>query len=79
MQSFLQTLDRKVKFGSVASVIVFIVSYLLVRFVLHRQLTTEEQGFILGIVPIAVGWVTAYMTKHDPKLLSELDNIGKLL
>jgi intracellular septation protein A len=63
--NFIQSLDRKVRYGSAASIVVFVVTYVLVNYVLHRQLSTEEQSLVVGLVPLVVGWVTAWFTSHD--------------
>lgn len=66
---------RKVAYGSLSGGVILVVSYLLVHFVFHKQLTAEEQVLIVGIVPFVVGWFVAYMTKHDPKLLAEIETV----
>jgi uncharacterized membrane protein len=70
---------NKVTYGSVSAAVVLAVSFLLVHFVFHKQLTVEEQTLVVSIVPFVVGWVVAYVTKRDPGLVTEVENVSKLV
>ena len=65
----MQAPDRKIKYGAATTVVVYIVSFLLVHYLLHRQLTPTEAGLLPGVVSATIGWVVAYYTKHEkPRL-----------
>lgn len=64
--------ERKVKYGSATTAGVFIVTFLLTHYVLHRALTSAEQNLLPGIVAAVIGWAVAYWVKHEKQILADL-------
>jgi hypothetical protein len=73
MITFFNSLDRKVQYGGTTTAIVFILTFLMVHYVIHRPLTSGEASLLTALVPIAVGWVTAYYTNHFKPVAPRLD------
>jgi hypothetical protein len=66
------TIDRKVRYGALSTAVSGILASLFVV-VFHRHLSPELVALLPVLVASVIGWATAWLTKHDPKLLALLE------
>lgn len=68
----------KVATGGITGVVVLLITFILSTYVFHRSLTAAEQGILVGVTPVVLGFVAAYL-KKDTRLDTEAEDLAAKL